>query len=122
MATWLGLAMRSLGQNPREAELLDMINAAGAEEDGTVYLPALMSLLAQRQQAEAAQRQQDGAEPLWGEPAQRGQAETKLQEAQDTSDAGLGMEFPQTLPSLTMQVQGDMGPAIEQGSSENCPT
>jgi calmodulin len=42
----LGTAMRSLGQNPTEAELQDMINEVDAKGNGTVYFPEFLSLMA----------------------------------------------------------------------------
>lgn len=38
--------MRSLGQNPTEAELQDMINEVDADGNGTIDFPEFLSLMA----------------------------------------------------------------------------
>lgn len=42
----LGTVMRSLGQNPTEAELQDMINEVDADGNGTIDFPEFLSLMA----------------------------------------------------------------------------
>ena len=44
----LGTVMRSLGQNPTEAELQDMIAEVDADGNGTVDFPEFLSLMARR--------------------------------------------------------------------------
>ncbi|KAJ6656349.1 hypothetical protein lerEdw1_003852 [Lerista edwardsae] len=44
----LGTVMRSLGQNPTEAELRDMINELDADGSGTVDFPEFLSLMAKK--------------------------------------------------------------------------
>merc|ERR1719401_1086020 len=44
----LGTVMRSLGQNPTEAELQDMINEVDAEGNGTIDFPEFLSLMARK--------------------------------------------------------------------------
>ncbi|CAL4960826.1 unnamed protein product [Urochloa decumbens] len=44
----LGTVMRSLGQNPTEAELQDMINEVDADGNGTVDFPEFLGLMARR--------------------------------------------------------------------------
>nr|ABF21065.1 calcium sensor cameleon D2cpv [synthetic construct] len=44
----LGTVMRSLGQNPTEAELQDMINEVDADGNGTIYFPELLTMLARK--------------------------------------------------------------------------
>ncbi|EEA06466.1 putative calmodulin [Cryptosporidium serpentis] len=44
----LGTVMRSLGQNPTEAELLDMINEIDADGNGTIDFPEFLSLMARK--------------------------------------------------------------------------
>ncbi|XP_027462647.1 calmodulin-A-like [Zalophus californianus] len=44
----LGTVMRSLGQNPTEAELQDMINEVDAEGNGTVNFPELLTMMARK--------------------------------------------------------------------------
>ena len=44
----LGPVMLSLGQNPTEAELLDMINEIDADGKGTFDFPELLSLMARK--------------------------------------------------------------------------
>merc|ERR1711997_1095789 len=42
----LGTVMRSLGQNPTEAELQDMINEVDADGNGTIDFPEFLSMMA----------------------------------------------------------------------------
>ncbi|KAK7040735.1 hypothetical protein VNI00_009641 [Paramarasmius palmivorus] len=42
----LGTVMRSLGQNPSESELQDMINEVDADGDGTIDFPEFLSMMA----------------------------------------------------------------------------
>ena len=42
----LGVVMRSLGQNPTEAELQDMINEVDADGNGTVDFPEFLTMMA----------------------------------------------------------------------------
>eukprot|EP00913_Durusdinium_trenchii_P010006 g9391.t1 len=44
----LGTVMRSLGQNPTEAELQDMINEVDADGNGTIDFPEFLSLMARK--------------------------------------------------------------------------
>merc|ERR1711924_200080 len=44
----LGTVMRSLGQNPTEAELQDMINEVDVDGNGTIDLPEFLSLMARK--------------------------------------------------------------------------
>ncbi|KAM0037963.1 putative EF-hand domain-containing protein [Helianthus debilis subsp. tardiflorus] len=44
----LGTVMRSLGQNPTEAELLDMINEVDADGNGTIDFPEFLGLMAKK--------------------------------------------------------------------------
>uniref|UniRef100_M1E148 Calmodulin-3 n=2 Tax=Solanum tuberosum TaxID=4113 RepID=M1E148_SOLTU len=44
----LGTVMRSLGQNPTEAELQDMINEVDADGNGTIDFPEFLNLMAQK--------------------------------------------------------------------------
>lgn len=39
----LGTVMRSLGQNPSESELQDMINEVDADNNGTIDFPGIVS-------------------------------------------------------------------------------
>lgn len=41
----LGTVMRSLGQNPSESELQDMINEVDADNNGTIDFPGLSSCI-----------------------------------------------------------------------------
>ncbi|PWA35394.1 calmodulin [Artemisia annua] len=41
----LGTVMRSLGQNPTEAELQDMINEVDADQNGTIDFPEILNLM-----------------------------------------------------------------------------
>ena len=44
----LGTVMRSLGQNPTEAELQDMINEVDADGNGTIDFSEFLSLMARK--------------------------------------------------------------------------
>merc|ERR1712172_185172 len=44
----LGTVMRSLGQNPTEAELLDMINEVDADGNGTIDFPEFLTMMARK--------------------------------------------------------------------------
>lgn len=44
----LGTVMRSLGQNPTEAELQDMVNEVDADGNGTIDFPEFLNLMAKK--------------------------------------------------------------------------
>jgi calmodulin len=44
----LGTVMRSLGQNPTEAELQDMISEVDADQNGTIDFPEFLNLMARK--------------------------------------------------------------------------
>ena len=44
----LGMVMRSLGQNPTEAELQDMINEVDADGNGTIDFPEFLTMMARK--------------------------------------------------------------------------
>jgi len=44
----LGTVMRSLGQNPSESELQDMINEVGADSNGTIDFPEFLTMMARK--------------------------------------------------------------------------
>ena len=44
----LGTAMRSLGQNPTEAELQDIINDVEADGNGTIDFPGFLTMMARK--------------------------------------------------------------------------
>ncbi|CCU97515.1 unnamed protein product [Malassezia sympodialis ATCC 42132] len=44
----LGTVMRSLGQNPTEAELQDMVNEIDADGDGTIDFPEFLTMMARK--------------------------------------------------------------------------
>merc|ERR1711966_600076 len=44
----LGTVMRSLGQNPTEAELGDMINEVDADGNGTIDFPEFLTMMARK--------------------------------------------------------------------------
>ncbi|CAC5377257.1 CALM [Mytilus coruscus] len=46
----LGTVMRSLGQNPTEAELHDMINEVDADGNGTIDFPEFLTMMAKKMQ------------------------------------------------------------------------
>ena len=48
----LGTVMRSLGQNPTEAELQDMINEVDADENGTIDFPEFLTMMARKMNLE----------------------------------------------------------------------
>ena len=45
----LGTVMRSLGQNPSESELQDMINEVDADNNGTIDFPGKTSAIIEKQ-------------------------------------------------------------------------
>jgi len=47
----LGTVMRSLGQNPTEAELKDMINEVDADGNGTIDFPEFLTMMARKMRA-----------------------------------------------------------------------
>ncbi|TPX15109.1 calmodulin [Thyridium curvatum] len=44
----LGTVMRSLGQNPSESELQDMINEVDADSNGTIDFPEFLTMMARK--------------------------------------------------------------------------
>lgn len=50
----LGTVMRSLGQNPTEAELQDMINEVDADGNGTIDFPEFLNLMARKMKVRPA--------------------------------------------------------------------
>ncbi len=46
--------MRSLGQNPTEAELQDMINEVDADGNGTIDFPEFLNLMARKMKVQFA--------------------------------------------------------------------
>ena len=50
----LGTVMRSLGQNPTEAELQDMINEVDADGNGTIDFPEFLNLMARKMKVRGA--------------------------------------------------------------------
>ena len=50
----LGTVMRSLGQNPTEAELQDMSNEVDADGNGTIDFPEFLNLMARKMKVRAA--------------------------------------------------------------------
>lgn len=44
----LGTVMRSLGQNPSESELADMINEVDANSDGSIDFPEFLTMMAKK--------------------------------------------------------------------------
>jgi calmodulin len=44
----LGTVMRSLGQNPSESELLDMINEVDTDGDGTIDFQEFLAMMARK--------------------------------------------------------------------------
>ncbi|KUJ20159.1 calmodulin-like protein [Mollisia scopiformis] len=49
--TSLGSVMRSLGQTPTDAELLDIINEADTDHDGTIDFPEFLAMMATKSKA-----------------------------------------------------------------------
>lgn len=52
----LGTVMRSLGQNPTEAELQDMVNEVDADGSGTIEFPEFLNLMAKKMKVRGAFR------------------------------------------------------------------
>ena len=58
----LGTVMRSLGQNPTEAELQDMINEVDADGNGTIDFPEFLNLMARKMKdTDSEEELKDGA-------------------------------------------------------------
>ena len=53
----LGTVMRSLGQNPTEAELQDMINEVDADGNGTIDFTEFLSLMARKMKVRCTHNQ-----------------------------------------------------------------
>ncbi|XP_059453089.1 calmodulin-like [Corylus avellana] len=53
----LGTVMRSLGQNPTEAELQDMINEVDADQNGTIDFSEFLNLMARKMKVSSIQCQ-----------------------------------------------------------------
>ena len=51
--------MRSLGQNPTEAELQDMINEVDADGNGTIDFPEFLNLMARKMKVGTATTRKD---------------------------------------------------------------
>ncbi len=58
----LGTVMRSLGQNPTEAELQDMINEVDADGNGTIDFPEFLTMVAPRSPAPSLRQFVDGTQ------------------------------------------------------------
>jgi Ca2+-binding EF-hand superfamily protein len=59
--------MRSLGQNPTEAELQDMINEVDADGNGTIDFPEFLNLMQRKMQVgRDLWARADLREPLFG--------------------------------------------------------
>merc|ERR1712118_262062 len=70
----LGTVMRSLVQNPTEAELQDMINEVDADGNGTIDFPEFLSLMARKMKhghGGGAHRGLQGVRPRWQRLNQR---------------------------------------------------
>jgi calmodulin len=52
----LGTVMRSLGQNPTEADLQDMINEVDADGNGTIDFPEFLNLMARKMKVTGSSR------------------------------------------------------------------
>ncbi len=63
--------MRSLGQNPTEAELQDMINEVDADGNGTIDFPEFLNLMARKMQVlPFLQKRRAGSWHTASEPSQ----------------------------------------------------
>lgn len=58
----LGTVMRSLGQNPTEAELADMINEVDADGNGTIDFPEFLTMMARKMKDTDSEVRRKGAE------------------------------------------------------------
>lgn len=68
----LGTVMRSLGQNPTEAELQDMINEVDADGNGTIDFPEFLSLMAKKMKVRAFPPSSPGSPAITQKPVSRG--------------------------------------------------
>ena len=53
----LGTVMRSLGQNPTEAELQDMINEVDADGNGTIDFPEFLTMMARQMNSDECEEE-----------------------------------------------------------------
>uniref|UniRef100_A0A8B9V7M4 EF-hand domain-containing protein n=1 Tax=Anas zonorhyncha TaxID=75864 RepID=A0A8B9V7M4_9AVES len=60
----LGTVMRSLGQNPTEAELQDMVGEVDADGSGTIDFPEFLSLMARKMRDSDSEEEIREAFPL----------------------------------------------------------
>lgn len=61
--------MRSLGQNPTEAELQDMINEVDADGNGTIDFPEFLNLMARKMKVGLGRTALAAAACHWSSPA-----------------------------------------------------
>lgn len=57
--------MRSLGQNPTEAELQDMINEVDADGNGTIDFPEFLNLMQRKMQVCLCSALRSGPRVIW---------------------------------------------------------
>ena len=58
--------MRSLGQNPTEAELQDMINEVDADGNGTIDFPEFLTMMARKMKESDSEEELREAFKGWG--------------------------------------------------------
>merc|ERR1712138_352273 len=82
----LGTVMRSLGQNPTEAELQDMINEVDADGNGTIDFPEFLSLMARKIKDTDTEEELREAMPTRGEKLTDEEVDEMIREADIDGD------------------------------------
>lgn len=89
--------MRSLGQNPSESELQDMINEVDADNNGTIDFPEFLTMMARKMKDTDSEEEIREAFKVRCNPSQQG---VQTANASRSSTVTTTASFP--LPSFAM--------------------